>query len=86
MDWKEPEFGKKHELLDPYPTSNSKRQKTVVVIEDEEQKERPPLSTFAAQLATTSEEVDAVIHDALASEESLAAEVESLQEDIGKNK
>ncbi|GFH62128.1 hypothetical protein CTEN210_18604 [Chaetoceros tenuissimus] len=85
LDWKEPEFGKKHDLLDPYPTSNSKRQKTVVVIEEEEQKERPPLSTFAAQLATTSEEVDAVIHDALASEESLAAEVDSLQEDIGKN-
>lgn len=50
------------------------------------QEEKAPLSSFAANFATTSEEVDAVISDALASEDSLTAEVDSLQEDIGKNK
>ena len=64
----------------------AKRHKAATVVDEEMQEEKAPLSSFAANFATTSEEVDAVISDALASEDSLTAEVDSLQEEIGKNK
>ena len=86
MDWTEPEFATKHQLQDPYLTMSPKRHKVATIIESDMQEDRAPLSTFTAQLATTSAEVDNVIRDALATEELLSTEVDALTDDIGKNK